>query len=335
MLKLLFSITILVGIAVQENMASGTCRKANWWHSFDKPGWSNCPANTPYINGLLRSKSSHPHRDWIYHLEGASCCDAGRPNAECVQANWVHSFDKHRTWNLCPAGYYLSGLHRSHGHNLHNIEHARCCKPRGAPNSYKSCYDEGVWSSFDWNRKGMVSCKKPGHFITGLYRSTCNHLYCIDMFKCCELSDGRWRNIGKGCAGARDNKFASLTYKGPPGFVSAFRLTHTHGKVGCVGSAKTNWGCNGHYRTDMYVTDVRNAVMYPSRVLTKPHHHGGWYHLPGYFENSPQLVFSDVGTRFIYRGQQMRVWYGEDLYGYTEHDNHGSTCFTAELYFVK
>ncbi|XP_028419313.1 uncharacterized protein LOC114545227 [Dendronephthya gigantea] len=190
MLKLLFSIAIFVRIAVEESNASGTCRNANWWHSFDRTGWSKCPANVPYIRGLYRNKASRPNHDWIYLLEAASCCDGGKPNAECVQANWVHSFDRHNNWNLCPSGYYLSGLYRSHGHNLHNIEHAWCCKPRGAPNSYKSCYHENVWTRFDWNKKGMISCSRKGHFITGLYRSTCNFMYCIELFKCCQLHEG-------------------------------------------------------------------------------------------------------------------------------------------------
>jgi hypothetical protein len=90
----------------------------------------------------------------------------------------------------------------------------------------------------------------------------------------------------------------------------------------------------------MYVTGTRtsknpsNVIMYPSPVLTKPFQAGGWYHLAGYHQNSPQLVFDDVGTRYIYKNQQMRVWYGEDLYGYTENDNRGRVCFRAFFYFV-
>ena len=143
-----------------------------------------------------------------------------------------------------------------------------------------------------------------------------------------------WRNIGHGCVGARNNKFLHLKYGGQSGFVRAFRMIHTGQKLGCTLSAKSNWGCSNHHRTNMYVTDLFNKVMYPSPVLTKPYQSGGWYHLPGYYTNSRQLVFSDVGTRFIYRNQDMRVWYGEDLYGYTESDNHGVTCFIAQFYFV-
>ncbi|XP_028410659.1 uncharacterized protein LOC114533347 [Dendronephthya gigantea] len=150
-----------------------------------------------------------------------------------------------------------------------------------------------------------------------------------------EFCAAEWRDIGRGCAGSKGNHFALLTNRGASGFVKAFRLTHTRGKIGCYAGARTNWGCDSQHRTNMYATDVNNVVMYPSPVLTKSYKNGGWYHLPGYRENSPQLVFSDVGTRFIYSGQQMRVWYGEDLYGYSEHDNHGLTCFKAQLYFVQ
>ncbi|CAB3990694.1 neurogenic locus Notch -like [Paramuricea clavata] len=167
--------------------AKGSCRNANWRSSFDRTGWSKCPATFPYINGLYRSSVSQPSRDYIYLLEQAKCCGNGNSNAECVQADWVNSFDRNNNWNLCPSGYYLSGLYRSSGNNLNNIEHAWCCKPRGAPNFNKSCYNEDVWSKFDWNQQGMVSCTRSGYYITGMYRSSCDYMYCIEEFKCCQL----------------------------------------------------------------------------------------------------------------------------------------------------
>ena len=57
--------------------------------------------------------------------------------------------------------------------------------------------------------------------------------------------------------------------------------------------------------------------MHPLPVLTQPYQSGRWYRLPGYGHNSPQLVFSDVGTRFIYQNQDIQIWYGEDLYDQT------------------
>ena len=187
MLTLLFTITLLVGVAFQNCAAAGSCQNANWWKSFDRAGWSKCHSSFPFINGLYRNKAARRSNDWIYLLEEAKCCNNGYSNAQCVQANWVASFDRNRNWNVCPSGYYLSGLFRSSGNNLHNIEHAWCCKPRGAPNNYKSCYIENVWSKFDWNRKGMVTCTRSDHYIAGLYRSICDKMYCIEEFKCCQL----------------------------------------------------------------------------------------------------------------------------------------------------
>ena len=94
--------------------------------------------------------------------------------------------------NSCPSGYYLSGLYRSENKNgeLHNIEYAWCCKPSGALDTYKTCYDEDVSLSFDWDKNGMVSCGRSGYYITGLYRSDCNYLHCIEKFRCCELQAG-------------------------------------------------------------------------------------------------------------------------------------------------
>ena len=94
---------------------------------------------------------------------------------------------RNEDWNSCPLGYVLSGLYRSDGKNLGNIEYARCCKPTGAPNSFKSCYKEDVWDRFDWYQKGMVSCRKDSHYISGLFRSVCGFLYCIEEFQCCQF----------------------------------------------------------------------------------------------------------------------------------------------------
>ena len=75
-------------------IANGSCRNANWGLSFDRTGWSKCPATFPYINGLYRSRASRKSHDWIYLLEQARCCNNGKSNAQCVQANWHLGFDR-------------------------------------------------------------------------------------------------------------------------------------------------------------------------------------------------------------------------------------------------
>jgi hypothetical protein len=81
----------------------------------------------------------------------------------------------------------------------------------------------------------------------------------------------------------------------------------------------------------LFISDTRNQRIYPSPTLISTRT-GGWYDLPGYGPNSPELVFSDPGFRYLYYGQKMRIWYGEDLYNYTEGDNHGYTCMDVYVY---
>ena len=74
------------------------CVTANWWISFDHAGMSSCPNSHMYITGLERSKASDHKEDYIYHIEGAQCCQGtGKylsQSAHCVKENWVHSFDR-------------------------------------------------------------------------------------------------------------------------------------------------------------------------------------------------------------------------------------------------
>ena len=62
--------------------------------------------------------------------------------------------------------------------------------------------------------------------------------------------------------------------------------------------------------------------------LSIVHKRSQWYVLPGVHElHSKRLVFTDFARPFYLQGHMyLRVWYGEDLAGYTEGDNHGRAC---------
>jgi hypothetical protein len=47
----------------------GQCVHANWWSSFDRTGWSSCPAGKAMV-GMYRNDCSH-----IFCLEEAKCCE--------------------------------------------------------------------------------------------------------------------------------------------------------------------------------------------------------------------------------------------------------------------
>ena len=168
------------------NKPSPQSHNDNWWGSFDKQGWSYC-GHGRYMTGLYRNDRSDS--DGIYRLEEAKCTDApgdlypAEGYWDCYNHNWVHSFD-HKGWSTCNNGYYMTGLHRSSGHNLYNIEESRCCRPKSQVKSWGSCYNLDVWSSFD--RKGWSTCAS-GYYMAGLYRNSCNNLYCLEEFKCCKM----------------------------------------------------------------------------------------------------------------------------------------------------
>ncbi|XP_046863842.1 uncharacterized protein LOC124457679 isoform X2 [Xenia sp. Carnegie-2017] len=172
-------------------IAASGCVNANWWKSFDKKGWSKCDNTKQFITGFYRNKLKKFSNDGIYKLEEAKCCLSSPgyrgQQSICVNANWWITLDKKSTWSVCPQGYFLNGLYRTKGQNLHNIEEGKCCKPIRHPNRYGGCYNEYIRHEFD--RKGWTTCKKAGYYVTGLYRDhNGDWLHNIDYFKCCKMA---------------------------------------------------------------------------------------------------------------------------------------------------
>ena len=165
------------------NKPSTGSHNENWWYRFDHRGWSDC-GHSRYMTGLYRN-DQRPD-DPIFLLEEAKCTDApgylysAQGNWECYSHNWWRSFD-YQGWSTCYNGYYITGLYRSSGDELFNIEASRCCSQG---RSWGSCYNLNVFSSFD--RKGWSTCAD-GHYMVGLSRNSCDKLHCLEEFKCCKM----------------------------------------------------------------------------------------------------------------------------------------------------
>jgi len=54
----------------------------------------------------------------------------------------------------------------------------------GKHTQYADCYDHNWVLSFD--QEGWSTCNE-GYFIVGLYRNTCNSLFCIEYARCCRV----------------------------------------------------------------------------------------------------------------------------------------------------
>ena len=63
----------------------------------------------------------------------------------------------------------------------------------------------------------------------------------------------------------------------------------------------------------------------------KPH----FYSLGGIGIKSPQLVFRNLSNPlFLSRGQELQIWYGQDLVGCAENDNTGTTCVDVYAWYI-
>ena len=147
---------------------------------------------------------------------------------------------------------------------------------------------------------------------------------------------GIWRYVGHACVGARGNSYKELVYNGTNAWVGAVKLVHVSGYVSCSKSTRnSHWGCHSGLSLAITITDTDNQVLHPSTYLVQRNTKTGWYQMPGYNGVSPELVFTDFCQPPYYKkGRKLRVWYGEDLVGYTESDNHGKTCMHVYFFLL-
>ena len=95
-------------------------------------------------------------------------------------------------WAQCSRGYFLEGFHISDAQHLSDITTGRCCRPQNHPLTYDHCYEEDITHSFD--HQGWTKCKRLGYYITGIYKSSCDTLSCIEKLKCCRMARGSLLN---------------------------------------------------------------------------------------------------------------------------------------------
>lgn len=147
---------------------------------------------------------------------------------------------------------------------------------------------------------------------------------CADVYA--DIEQDKWSLQRKNvCFGAKKNNFGTF-HMNHTGTLHSIKLVHRYGYVSCYCglfiNTKTNFGC-GHHDLATIITDQRNEVVFPSNMGSN-----GLYKLPPYKPTSKELVldnptFNDYQVK---KGQEMRIWYGEDLKDHWEHDNCGTSC---------
>ena len=137
------------------------------------------------------------------------------------------------------------------------------------------------------------------------------------------------------CFGAKGNDYGKLLFP-RGGIVTSFLLEHVRGKVNCAVSSgsltDSNWGCGhnsvlGLNRLAVFITDSTNQIIVPHNPswFSSDGAHV-WYTLSGFNSNSPYVVMETGPVYNMVKGEEMRVWYGEDLRDHTTGDNGGRVC---------
>ena len=134
------------------------------------------------------------------------------------------------------------------------------------------------------------------------------------------------------CFGTRHNRHGTFRLK-QKGTLIGLKLVHKGGFVRCNDNYayNSNWGCSTKW-ISVHITDKTNKQIFPKDVTYAVGYKRAWYAIPGYTSKSPVLVFTDdvSSAMLVQEGQELRLWYGEDLKNLTEFDNAGTSC--ADVY---
>lgn len=122
--------------------------------------------------------------------------------------------------------------------------------------------------------------------------------------------------------------------------MGAIKLVYLYGYVSCYTPDPIHWsywGCANHgyvkQRVSVAITTSGNHVLLPaSQLASDP---GLWTTVPGYNSESPELVLSFYShPRPMTPGEELRLWYGEDLRGSNEGTNGGRVCCDVYGLFI-
>ena len=139
-----------------------------------------------------------------------------------------------------------------------------------------------------------------------------------------------WRRLNSApvCFGAKDNQFGHFQVEFG-GSLEAVKLVHLSGLVSCSGGKNkgTKWGCGGKDAGKyirVFITDTSKIILLPMAKHKR-------YIIPGYDSNSAEIVFNGFSNPlYLSSGQELQVWFAEDLYDRGEDNNGGTSC--ADVY---
>ena len=133
-------ITVVCGKPCEGNrdtdtrLALDNCYHENWYHSFQREGWSRCRSGY-YLSGLYRGEC-----DSLYCINLGLCCSIEKAVWQsCDSANWFQSFKKEGA-SMADPDTFITGLYRGRGHNLSDIQMVSNCSFLRTPRDDNTMY---------------------------------------------------------------------------------------------------------------------------------------------------------------------------------------------------
>jgi len=149
------------------------------------------------------------------------------------------------------------------------------------------------------------------------------------------LAVDNWTNLNQElCFEAKGRKPG--TFKLPTGgFLQGVRLNHKSGGVTCATSAEmTKFGCvDDPGAIGILIADQDDKVVLPLEVRK---HKWKFSFSSGNGPNSPIVsLYDDHSPTYFDKDTELKVWYSDDFYKTSTHDNSGKSCATVEVLFAQ
>jgi len=144
-----------------------------------------------------------------------------------------------------------------------------------------------------------------------------------------DLAHEGWEKQGHVCYGAKGKQYGHFKVT-REGALTGVMLEHVSGAITCKGNPDNYWTCRGHWNKYIwtFITDNANNVIFPtSSTYTPGKIENKRYIVKGYHGKSPRLAYLDLGSEvYVLKGQELRIWYFEDLVNFYSSDNSGRHC---------
>ena len=126
------------------------------------------------------------------------------------------------------------------------------------------------------------------------------------------------------CYGAKDDQFAS--FKLPRnGYVKSIKLQHVNGTSYCGHNLRGFWHCSGKNKKFRLIFTVnRSKRIYPVNGYN-----------PDVPKNADEITLDFLNVRKFYgkKDREIQIWYNEDFYNKSEHDNSHIHCVNVYLMY--